>query len=85
MVPQLALGGLVAGAVPVVATPPVLGLTANRRNLAVMCFVGASVAFAVGMVLQLSGPYSGVMGVQPTACSLALVRYDQIDSDSRTA
>ncbi|GAA1977064.1 DUF4239 domain-containing protein [Kitasatospora viridis] len=82
VVPGLALGGLIVGSVLVVATPAVIGMTANRRNLMVLCFVGATVAFAVGLVLQLSGPYSGVLKVQPAAFQLALTRYDQMDAEA---
>ncbi|MFE9427684.1 hypothetical protein ACFYNO_32495 [Kitasatospora sp. NPDC006697] len=82
VVPGLALGGLVVGSVLVVATPVVIGMTANRRNLMVLCFVGATVTFAVGLVLQLSGPFSGVLKVQPAAFQLALARYDQIDAEA---
>ncbi|MER5354851.1 hypothetical protein ABT093_31515 [Kitasatospora sp. NPDC002551] len=78
-VPTLALGGLVVGSVFVLATPPVVGLTANARNLVLMGFVGASVAFAVSLVFQLSGPFDGAVRVAPTAFELALTRYDQID------
>ncbi|MFE7560748.1 hypothetical protein [Kitasatospora sp. NPDC057500] len=79
-VPTLVLGGLVVGAVFVLATPPVVGLTATGRNLVLMGFVGASVAFAVSLVFQLSGPFDGAVRVEPTAFELALTRYDQIDS-----
>ncbi|MEV6972315.1 hypothetical protein [Kitasatospora sp. NPDC093806] len=79
-VPALALGGLVVGSVLVLATPPVIGLTANGRNLVLMGFVGASVAFAVSLVFQLSGPFDGAVRISPTAFELALTRYDQIDS-----
>ncbi|MFB6891012.1 hypothetical protein ACFCX4_17085 [Kitasatospora sp. NPDC056327] len=79
-VPAVALGVLVVGAVLVLATPPVVGLTANGRNLLLMGFVGASVAFAVSLVFQLSGPFDGAVRVAPTAFELALGRYDQTDS-----
>ncbi|KJY29760.1 DUF4239 domain-containing protein [Streptomyces sp. NRRL S-495] len=79
-VPVVALGGLVVGSVLVLATPPVIGLTANGRNLVLMGFVGASVAFAVSMAFQLSGPFDGAVRVAPTAFELALTRYGQIDS-----
>ncbi|MGC0319012.1 hypothetical protein [Kitasatospora acidiphila] len=36
--------------------------------------------FAAGMVLQLSGPDSGVLNVQPAAFQSALTRFDQIDA-----
>ncbi|QKW19626.1 DUF4239 domain-containing protein [Kitasatospora sp. NA04385] len=81
-VPVLAIGGLLVGAVFVLATPSVIGLTSNPRNLVLMCFVGASVAFGVSMVTVMSGPFSGAVRVQPTAFELALERYDQIDSDA---
>ncbi|MDH6145585.1 hypothetical protein P3T35_007640 [Kitasatospora sp. GP30] len=38
--------------------------------------------FAAGMVLQLSGPDSGVLNVQPAAFQLALTRFDQIDAEN---
>ncbi|MFC5667656.1 hypothetical protein ACFP3U_32400 [Kitasatospora misakiensis] len=79
-VPVLALGGLVVGSVFVLAAPPVIGLTANGRNLVLMGFGGASVAFAVSLVFQLSGPFDGAVRVAPTAFERALTRYDQIDS-----
>jgi drug/metabolite transporter (DMT)-like permease len=81
-VPGLAIGGLVVGSALVVATPAVIGLTANRRNLMVLGFVGATVTFAVGLVLQLSGPFSGVLKVQPAAYQSALTRFDQIDGEN---
>ncbi|WP_441246009.1 hypothetical protein [Kitasatospora sp. McL0602] len=85
VVPGIALGGLLVGAVFVVATPPMIGLTANVRNLMLMAFVGASVAFGVSLVVEFSGPFSGVVKVDPTAFQLALVRYDQIDSGAGAA
>ncbi|MGW4697247.1 bestrophin-like domain [Kitasatospora cineracea] len=81
-VPVLAIGGLLVGAVFVLATPSVIGLTSNPRNLVLMCFVGASVAFGVSMVAVMSGPFSGAVRIQPTAFQLALERYDQIDNDA---
>ncbi|MFJ4096388.1 hypothetical protein ACIPYS_32850 [Kitasatospora sp. NPDC089913] len=55
-------------------------MTASGRNLVLMVFVGASVAFAVSVVFQLGGPFDGAVGVAPTAFELALTRYGQIDS-----
>jgi hypothetical protein len=81
-VPGLAIGGLIVGSALVVATPAVIGLTANRRNLMILGFVGATVTFAVGLVLQLSGPFSGVLKVQPAAYQSALTRFDQIDTET---
>lgn len=83
-VPVVAIGGLLVGAVFVLATPSVIGLMANTRNLMLMCFVGASVAFGVSMVAVMSGPFSGAVRIEPTAFQLALERYDQIDTDART-
>ncbi|WP_405017492.1 hypothetical protein OHV05_10840 [Kitasatospora sp. NBC_00070] len=80
VVPEVVLGGLFVGAVFVVATPPVIGLTVNARNLVLMAFLGACVAFGVSLVVELSGPYSGLVRLQPTAFQLAQVRYDQIDA-----
>ncbi|GAA1188366.1 hypothetical protein F4556_004737 [Kitasatospora gansuensis] len=80
VVPEVVLGGLFVGAVFVVATPPVIGLTVNARNLVLMGFLGACVAFGVSLVVELSGPYSGLVRLQPTAFELAQVRYDQIDA-----
>ncbi|MER5866805.1 hypothetical protein [Kitasatospora sp. NPDC002040] len=80
VVPEVVLGGLFVGAVFVVATPPVIGLTANARNLVLMGFLGACVAFGVSLVVELSGPYTGLVRLQPTAFELAQVRYDQIDT-----
>ncbi|MFB9371388.1 bestrophin-like domain [Kitasatospora sp. NPDC001664] len=79
-VPEVVLGGLFVGAFFVLATPPVIGLTSNARNLVLMCFVGASVAFGVSLVVELSGPYTGVVRVQPTAFELAEFRFGQIDT-----
>lgn len=84
-VPALAIGGLLVGAVFVLATPSVIGLTSNARNLVLMCFVGASVAFGVSMVAVMSGPFSGAVRVQPSAFQLALERYDQIDTGTRAS
>ncbi|WP_457030151.1 bestrophin-like domain [Kitasatospora sp. P5_F3] len=79
-VPEVVLAGLFVGAIFVVATPPVIGLTANARNLVLMGFLGACVAFGVSLVVELSGPYSGLVRLQATAFELAQVRYDQIDA-----
>ncbi|MFJ1755348.1 hypothetical protein [Kitasatospora sp. NPDC088134] len=81
-VPVLAIGGLQVGVVFVLATPSVIGPNSNLRNLVLMCFVGASVAFGVSMVAVMGGPFSGAVRIQPTAFQLALERYDQIDTES---
>ncbi|MED7952706.1 hypothetical protein PUR61_36075 [Streptomyces sp. BE20] len=83
--PTLELWGLVVGAVVVLAVPPLIGLTAGGRNLVLMGFMGAAVAFAVGLVFQLSGPFDGTVKVEPAAFELALTRYEQIDVGDRGA
>lgn len=80
ILPGLVIGGLFTGAVFVLVTPLVIGLPANGRNLVVMCFLGAGVAFGVGLALDLNAPFAGTVQLRPDAFVEALARFEQIDA-----
>jgi len=61
-----------------VAYPPLVGLTANGRNVILLSGLGAMVALGILIVIGLSQPYSEPLSIEPTAFRHALEQFTQI-------
>jgi hypothetical protein len=76
--PSLLYFALVVAAVLLVAYPPMVGLTANGRNVVVLAGLGAMVGLGILIVIGLSHPYSEPLRIAPTAFRHALQQFTQI-------
>lgn len=76
--PPVLFGALVAAGLLVLAYPPLVGMTANSRNVAVLGFAGAIVGFGVVLVFLLRDPFTAPLNVGPSAFQEALARYAQL-------
>jgi hypothetical protein len=74
---------LVGGAL-LIAFPALLGVSMTVRQLAALCCVGASVAFAICLAAQLDRPFQRPLGVRAGAFALAERRFDQMDAEGYT-
>ena len=78
-VPSLLYLALVIAAAFLVAYPPLVGLTANGRNVGLLSGLGAMVALGILIVIGLSQPYSQPLSIAPTAFRHALEQFSQIN------
>jgi hypothetical protein len=76
--PSLLYIALVIAAVLLVAYPPLVGLTANGRNVVLLAGLGAMVGLGILIVIGLSHPYSEPLRIAPTAFRHALEQFTQI-------
>ena len=76
--PALLYFAMVIAAVLLVAYPPLVGLTANGRNVMVLSGLGAMVGLGILIVIGLSRPYSEPLSIAPTAFRHALEQLTQI-------
>lgn len=77
--PSLLYVAMVIAAVLLVAYPPLVGLTANGRNVVVLSGLGAMVGLGILIVVGLSHPYSEPLRIAPTAFRHALEQFTQIN------
>ncbi|MEY9862209.1 hypothetical protein ABH935_007854 [Catenulispora sp. GAS73] len=77
--PSLLYFALVIAALLLVAYPPLVGLTANGRNVVVLSGLGAMVGLGILIVIGLSHPYSEPLAIAPTAFRHALEQFAQIN------
>jgi len=77
--PTLIYIALIIAAVLLVGYPPLVGLTANGRNVALLAGLGAMVAIGIFIVIALSHPFSQPLRIQPTAFRHALDRFAQMN------
>jgi hypothetical protein len=76
--PSLLYIAMVIAAILLVAYPPLVGLTANGRNVALLSGLGAMVGLGILIVVGLSQPYSEPLSIEPTAFRHALQQFTQI-------
>jgi hypothetical protein len=76
--PPVLFGALIVAGLLVLVYPPVVGMTANSRNVAVLGFAGAIVGFGVVLVFLLRDPFTAPLNVGPSAFQAALERYAQM-------
>ena len=76
--PTIAYAALIIGALLLIGYPPLVGLTANARNVTLLAGLGAMVGLGICIVFTLSHPYSSPMGLKSTAFQQALERFAQI-------
>jgi len=76
--PSLLYLALVIAAILLVAYPPLVGLTANGRNVILLAGLGAMVGLGILIVIALSRPYSAPLRIEPTAFRHALQQFTQI-------
>ena len=77
--PSLLYFALLVAALLLVAYPPLVGLTANGRNVVVLSGLGAMVGLGILIVIGLSHPYSEPLAIAPTAFRHALEQFAQIN------
>ncbi|MFL6116522.1 MAG: hypothetical protein ACJ786_34970 [Catenulispora sp.] len=77
-VPKLIYAALIAAALLLIAYPPLVGFTANARNVALLAGFGAMIGVGIYVVIELSRPYSPPLTIHPTAFKFALERFAQI-------
>lgn len=77
--PSLLYIAMVIAAILLVAYPPLVGLTANGRNVIVLSGLGAMVGLGILIVIGLSQPYSEPLSIEPTAFRHALQQFTQIN------
>lgn len=77
--PSLLYVAMVIAAVLLIAYPPLVGLTANGRNVMVLAGLGAMVGLGILIVVGLSQPYSEPLSIEPTAFRHALQQFTQIN------
>jgi hypothetical protein len=77
--PALLYVAMIIAAVLLVAYPPLVGLTANGRNVVVLSGLGAMVGLGILIVFGLSHPYSEPLRIAPTAFRHALEQFTQIN------
>ncbi|GAA2047038.1 hypothetical protein GCM10009839_59800 [Catenulispora yoronensis] len=77
--PKLLYVALIIAALLLIAYPPLVGLTANGRNVVLLSGLGAMVGLGIFIVVALSHPYSEPLTIQPSAFRHALERFGQID------
>jgi hypothetical protein len=78
--PTIIYEALIVGALLLIAYPPLVGLTANARNVTLLAGLGAMVGLGIFIVITLSHPYSHPLGLKATAFEQALRRFAQITS-----
>jgi hypothetical protein len=78
-IPAIIYAALVLGSVLLIAYPPLVGLTANRRNVVLLGGLGAMMGVGIFIVITLSHPFSHPFGLHPEAFHRALDRFTQID------
>ena len=76
--PTIIYAALIIGALLLIAYPPLVGLTANPRNVTLLAGLGAMIGLGIFIVITLSHPYSHPLGLKPTAFEQALQRFAQI-------
>lgn len=76
--PPILLAAMIAAGLLVLIYPPLVGMTANVRNVAVLGLAGAIVGFGVLLVFQLRDPFTAPLNVGPSAFQAALDRYAQL-------
>ena len=77
--PKLLYVALIIAAILLVGYPPLVGLTANGRNVALLAGLGAMVGLGIFIVMALSQPYGELLRIQPSAFRHALERFTQIN------
>lgn len=81
-IPILIYVALILAALLLLAYPPLVGMTANTRNAALLAGFGAMVGLGIYIVFDLSHPYSPPASISPTAFKLALERFAQITAQA---
>ncbi|WP_436776701.1 hypothetical protein [Yinghuangia sp. YIM S09857] len=76
--PPILFAVMIAAGLLVLVYPPLVGMTANVRNIAVLGLAGAVVGFGVLLVFQLRDPFTAPLNVGPSAFQAALDRYAQL-------
>ncbi|UGQ10884.1 DUF4239 domain-containing protein [Yinghuangia sp. ASG 101] len=76
--PSVLFAAMIVAGVLVLVYPPVVGMTANRRNIALLGFAGAVVGFGILLVYQMRDPFTAPLSVGPSAFEAALVRFGQL-------
>ncbi|MCF2530919.1 bestrophin-like domain [Yinghuangia soli] len=76
--PPVLFAAMIAAGLLVLIYPPLVGMTANPRNVAVLGFAGAIVGFGILLVWQLRDPFTAPLNVGPSAFQAALERYAQL-------
>jgi hypothetical protein len=79
-IPAIIYAALVVGSVLLIAYPPLVGLTANRRNATLLGGLGAMMGIGIFIVITLSHPFSHPFGLHPDAFHRALDRFTQINA-----
>ena len=78
--PAIVYAAFVVGALLLICYPPLVGLTANARNVTLLGGLGAMVGLGIFIVISLSHPYSHPVGLKPVAFHQALDRFTQINA-----
>lgn len=76
--PSIMVVAMVVAGILVLVYPPLVGMTANPRNVALLGFAGAIVGFGIVLVLQLRDPFTAPLNVTPSAFQAAMERYAQL-------
>ncbi|MGA4538522.1 hypothetical protein ACPA54_00840 [Uniformispora flossi] len=76
--PDVLLVAMVVAGILVLVYPPLVGMTVNPRNVALLGFAGAVVGFGILFVFQLRDPFTAPLNVGPSAFKDALARYTQL-------
>jgi hypothetical protein len=64
----------------VLAYPPLVGMTANSRNIAVLGCAGAIIGMGMYLVLMMRDPFTAPLTVDPDAFRAVLERYTQLSA-----
>ncbi|GAA1981690.1 hypothetical protein [Catenulispora subtropica] len=77
--PKVLYVALIIAAILLIGYPPLVGLTANGRNVVLLAGLGAMVGLGIFIVMALSHPYGEPLRIQPSAFRHALERFAQIN------
>ncbi|WP_436789945.1 hypothetical protein [Yinghuangia sp. YIM S10712] len=76
--PPVLFAAMIVAGVLVLVYPPLVGMTADRRNIALLGFAGAVVGFGILLVFQMRDPFTAPLNIGPSAFQAALARYGQL-------